>query len=92
MYKSGIIIRISSEFCYVKNYIDRQIYICKAKGLFRHKEIKPIVGDYVQFKVQNNKQGVIYEINIRKNELYRPRIANIDQVIIIIAMTEPNFN
>ncbi|GAA6238601.1 MAG: ribosome small subunit-dependent GTPase A [Spiroplasma phoeniceum] len=92
MHQTGMIIRIVSEFCYVKNDIDHQIYACKAKGLFRHQEIKPVVGDYVQFEIQNDKQGIIYQIEPRKNELYRPRIANVDQVIIITAMAEPAFN
>ncbi|WP_374696517.1 ribosome small subunit-dependent GTPase A [Spiroplasma endosymbiont of Polydrusus formosus] len=87
-----MIIRIVSEFCYVKNDTDQQVYACKTKGLFRHQEIKSVVGDYVQFEIQNDKQGIIYQIKPRKNELYRPRIANVDQVIIITAMVEPTFN
>ncbi|WHQ37391.1 ribosome small subunit-dependent GTPase A [Spiroplasma sp. SV19] len=92
MQQTGMIVQIISEFCYVKNNTDHQIYVCKAKGIFRHQEIKPVVGDYVQFEKQNNKQGIIYQIAPRKNELYRPRIANVDQVIIITAMAEPTFN
>ncbi len=92
MHQTGMIICIVSEFCYVKNDTDQQVYACKAKGIFRHQEIKPLVGDYVQFEIQNDNQGIIYQIKPRKNELYRPRIANVDQVIIITAMADPTFN
>ncbi|AHF58124.1 ribosome small subunit-dependent GTPase A [Spiroplasma eriocheiris] len=92
MQKQGIIVKLISEFCYVKVKNDSVIYECKAKGIFRHQKLVPIVGDKVKIEIQPNEKGVITEIIDRKNELYRPKIANIDQVIIICSIKEPDFN
>lgn len=72
------------------------IYECKAKGIFRNRKIKPLVGDYVEIEILNEaeKKGNIIDILPRKNELIRPASANIDQAMVIFAAAnpEPNFN
>ena len=72
------------------------VYECKAKGIFRKDNIKPLVGDDVELDVidQENKLGNIVKILPRKNELIRPAVANIDQALVIFAVTkpEPNLN
>ena len=72
------------------------IYECKAKGIFRYKKIKPLVGDNVLIDVidEDNKKGNISDILERKNELIRPASANIDQAMVIFAVKspEPNYN
>ena len=72
------------------------IYECKAKGIFRNKKIKPLVGDNVLIDVidEDNKKGNISDILKRKNELIRPASANIDQAMVIFAVKapEPNYN
>lgn len=72
------------------------IYECKAKGIFRNRKIKPLVGDNVTIDVidEDNKKGNISDILDRKNELIRPASANIDQAMVIFAVKspEPNYN
>lgn len=72
------------------------VYECKAKGVFRNKKIKPLVGDNVEFTVlsEAEKEGNIDKILPRKNELVRPAVANIDQALVIFSIThpEPNLN
>ncbi len=72
------------------------VYECKAKGIFRNKKIKPLVGDNVDIEIidETNKIGNIIDILTRKSELIRPAAANIDQALIIFAVTnpEPNYN
>ncbi|AGM26399.1 ribosome biogenesis GTPase [Spiroplasma syrphidicola EA-1] len=92
MEKTGLIVSVISEFCYVKEANNDLIYECKSKGLFRHHNQRPLVGDHVDFIVQNNDQGTITKIHPRKNELYRPKIANIDQTVIITSLQSPNFS
>ena len=76
--------------------IDCGIFECKAKGNFRNKKIKPLVGDNVVIDVIDADKfiGNIIEVLPRKNELVRPAVANIDQALIIFAMShpQPNFN
>lgn len=72
------------------------VYECKAKGVFRNKKIKPLVGDNVEFTVlsEEEKEGNIDRILPRSNELVRPAVANIDQALVIFSIThpEPNLN
>ncbi|UMZ73304.1 ribosome small subunit-dependent GTPase A [Natranaerofaba carboxydovora] len=85
------IVKIASEFCYVKT-IEGDILPCKARGLFKKKGYRPLVGDRVNFKKISADQGVIEEIMPRKNELQRPYVANIDQVVVVIAAKAPDPN
>lgn len=91
----GKIIKGIAGFYYV-HIESGGIYECKAKGIFRNRKIKPLVGDNVEIEIidQCSKKGNITDILPRKNELIRPAAANIDQSLIIFAVTnpEPNYN
>ena len=75
---------------------DGRLYECKAKGIFRKEQQKPMVGDNVAIEIlsSENKEGIIYQINQRKSELIRPPVANVDQALIIFSAVkpQPNFN
>jgi len=62
---------------------------CKARGHFRNKKVKPYVGDYVTITQNDNAQNTIDTILPRKNELIRPPVANIDQLMIVASMLTP---
>ncbi|MBE6063189.1 MAG: ribosome small subunit-dependent GTPase A [Clostridium butyricum] len=64
---------------------------CKARGKFRHKGIKPMVGDDVTIKIENGK-GVIEEIHKRTSELIRPTVANVSLAFIVFAVKNPDIN
>lgn len=66
------------------------VYVCKARGVFRKKRITPLAGDSVQITVQEGGvENTIDEILPRKNELRRPPVANIDQLLIVASTTAP---
>ena len=92
---SGKIIKGIGGFYYI-DAEDGHLYECKAKGIFRNKKIKPLVGDNVNIEILDpeNNLGNIVEILPRFNSLIRPAVANVDQTIIIFAVSEPepNFN
>ena len=91
----GKIIKGIAGFYYV-HVPEEGIYSCKAKGIFRKENIKPLVGDNVAIEITDAKdfEGNIMQIFPRKSELVRPAVANIDQAMLIFAMAkpEPNFN
>ena len=72
------------------------VYECKAKGVFRKDHRKPLVGDDVEMDVldEAQKKGNIRELLPRHSELIRPAVANVDQALVIFAITkpQPNFN
>ncbi|SHI88055.1 ribosome small subunit-dependent GTPase A [Parasporobacterium paucivorans] len=70
------------------------IYECKAKGIFRNRGIKPLVGDDVEMDVldEEKKLGNIADILERHNVLVRPAVANVDQAVVVFAIKEPEPN
>ncbi len=75
---------------------DDMVYECKAKGIFRNRKVKPLVGDDVEMEIITSSPpvGNIVEILDRKNELIRPAVSNIDQAFLVFACKdpEPNWN
>jgi ribosome biogenesis GTPase len=92
---TGKIIKGIAGFYYVHDRVNR-IYECKAKGIFRKRGIKPVVGDDVEFSITDAEalEGNIDEILPRRNELIRPLSANVDQALVVFAAAspDPNFN
>ena len=91
---TGKIIKGIAGFYYV--YTTLGLYECKAKGSFRKEGLKPLVGDNVEIDVidEEKKTGNIVAIHERMNSLIRPASSNIDQAMVIFAITkpEPNYN
>lgn len=90
----GKIVKGISGFYYV-HVVGSGIYECKAKGIFRQQNIKPLVGDDVEIRMISrcDHTGNIESILPRKNALIRPAVANVDQALLIFAAAspEPNF-
>ncbi|WP_461812024.1 ribosome small subunit-dependent GTPase A [Faecalimonas sp.] len=86
----GKIIKGIAGFYYV-HVVEFGVYECKAKGTFRREKIKPLVGDNVEINVLNEEEklGNIVKILPRENELIRPAVANIDQALVVFAVTKP---
>ncbi|MBQ7657664.1 MAG: ribosome small subunit-dependent GTPase A [Butyrivibrio sp.] len=89
----GRILKGIAGFYYVETK-DLKVYECKAKGIFRRSGIKPIVGDNVEIEIidEDNRQGNLTDILPRKNCLYRPPVANVDQAVILFAIVKPDPN
>ena len=70
------------------------LYECRARGIFRNRKLKPLVGDQVEIEVvdENDREGNILEILPRVTELVRPAVANVDQALVIFAATRPKPN
>ncbi len=62
---------------------------CKARGVFRNRNISPCVGDYVEVTEISGDTGIISEIYERKNNLIRPAISNLDYIIFVTSTCEP---
>ena len=86
----GKIIKGIAGFYYV-HVVESGLYECKAKGIFRKEKMKPLVGDVVEIDIldEDEKKGNMTEIIERKNELIRPAVANIDQALVVFAVTKP---
>ena len=69
--------------------VDGVLYHAPARGLFRNRGVKPIVGDDVEIADSNY---VITNVYDRVSCLKRPPISNIDQMLIIESLKEPEFS
>ncbi len=71
-------------------------YECRAKGIFRNRNEKPLVGDDAEIEpVQDSekeREGSVIRILPRKNQLIRPEVANIDQAVVVFALKHPDPN
>lgn len=86
----GRIIKGIAGFYYV--YVPgKGLYECKAKGIFRKRGQKPLVGDVVEMSVINEEKkiGNVDRIFTRQNELIRPAVANVDQALVVFASKSP---
>lgn len=63
--------------------------LCTMPGRFRMQGIRPIVGDRVEYSLSGNGQGRIESILTRETELLRPRISNIEQILLVLSLREP---
>ena len=81
----GQIYKIHSDFYYAAS--GEEIFECKIREVLKKQKEKILVGDYVEFE-----NGHITKILPRKNYIKRPRVANIDQIIIVSALKEPDLD
>ena len=88
----GTIIKGYSGFYYVA--FDGELYECSLRGKNRQKKVKFLPGDKVLFRIgkgvdDDTRGGAIEELVPRKNELVRPPVANLDQLVILSALADP---
>lgn len=93
IYMQGKIIKGIGGFYYVHDGVG-SVVECKAKGAFRSRSLKPLVGDAVRFEITDPLSGTgrIEEILPRTNELIRPAVANMDQALILVSASTPAFH
>lgn len=85
----GVIIGNISNTYKIKT--DNEIYEAYARGKFKNEEKIPLVGDKVEIEItdEDKKTAIIENILARRNEIKRPKMANIDQIIFIISTKNP---
>ncbi|MDR0405805.1 MAG: ribosome small subunit-dependent GTPase A [Clostridiales bacterium] len=71
---------------------ERGLAECRARGRLRRERITPAVGDWAAISIVNETplQGALEEIRERTNFLIRPPVANVDNVVVVIAAASPN--
>lgn len=84
----GTEVKINSQKDFSK---ENSIYEAMARGKFKKEEISPIVGDFVEFEVtdEKNKKAIIDKIFDRKVYVKRPKLANITQIIFVVSSQSP---
>ena len=81
----GQIYKIHSDFYYV-NY-NNKIFECKLREVLKKQHLKVVTGDFVHFE-----NGAIEDILPRKSYISHPDCANVEQIIIVSAIKEPDLD
>lgn len=82
----GLVLKNYSGFYYVQT-VDGQLYECKTRGKLKEQVVS---GDWVTFTRLDDGRGILEGIQPRKNLLYRPKIANVTMVLIVMAVDKPS--
>lgn len=83
----GMIRKALSGFYYIDD--GQRVVTCRARGKHRHVGVSPLVGDRVRFTLLADGSGALDEILPRKNEFYRPAVANIDLLVVVASQAIP---
>ncbi len=83
----GLVIETDSSLYTIE--ADGVFYRLSPRGVFRKQNIHVIAGDYVDFDDSNLTINFVYE---RKSSLKRPHVANIDQIVVVMSLKEPDFS
>jgi ribosome biogenesis GTPase len=89
---TGVVIKSYSGFHYVR--VDNRLWECSLRGRFRLTKQSILVGDQVQINVLDEEKGkgVVDSILPRRTQMDRPAVANVDQVVIIAAIKDPDLS
>jgi len=83
----GVLLKGYGGFYYV--YAEEQVWECSLRGRFRVKDQVFLPGDGVRILPEGENKATIEEVEPRRNALARPAIANVDQAVLVFAMTSP---
>ncbi len=87
MITEGLIIKLLGGVYFVE--ASDAVYECKAKGVFRNKNLSPVCGDRVKIMIKDGETPVITEIAERKSIIIRPQLANLDYLVLVNSVCEP---
>lgn len=83
----GTIMKALSGFYYVD--LEGETVTCRGRGKLRHQKVSPLVGDRVEITVNGDGTGAVEAVLPRRNQLTRPAVANIDQLVVLCANVNP---
>ncbi|MDE6899464.1 MAG: ribosome small subunit-dependent GTPase A [Oscillospiraceae bacterium] len=83
----GRIRKALSGFYYVD--VDGRTITCRGRGKFRQEGRSPLVGDWVEVRETGQEEGLVWEIEPRRNAFDRPAAANVDQLVVVASAAIP---
>ncbi|MDU2117680.1 MAG: ribosome small subunit-dependent GTPase A [Veillonella sp.] len=84
---TGIVVKNMNGYFYVQDDTGT-IHECKVRGRLKKGRYSLLVGD----RVTISEDGFVESIHGRHNSMVRPAVANIDQVVLVVAAHEPDIN
>jgi len=84
----GVLLKRYGGFYYVQ--VRETVWECSLRGRFRVQEQDFLPGDYVSILPNQDGKATIEKVWPRKNELSRPAVANVEQVVLVFSLAEPS--
>lgn len=86
--EQGIILKGTGGFYEVLTRSGEKV-TCRLRGRLRLEDDRVLVGDRVEI-TSSSGEGVVEQVLPRSNSLLRPPIANVDQVLVVVAAAKPD--
>lgn len=86
----GTVLKAYGGFFYVHS--EGKLWECRPRGRFKKDKQTILAGDQVVMTATGTDSGVVEQVLPRRNELLRPPIANVDQVLVVFASKNPDPN
>lgn len=86
--REGTVLKTVGGFFYLYDHQEKKQIKAVARGRLKKQGQKIIPGDMVCF-VLEEEQAVVEDIRPRKNLLFRPRVANVDELVLVISLYNP---
>jgi len=83
----GVVVKVYGGFYYTR--AGNAVWECVLRGRFRIGQQHVLVGDNVEFIIQNERSGIIETVLPRRTTLLRPRVVNVEQAVIVMATYNP---
>ena len=64
---------------------------CRSRGALK-KKTDVLVGDHVEYEANKGFEGVITKVYKRKNQLYRPPVSKVDELVLVSSICTPDLN
>lgn len=86
--RTGVVIKFHSNFVVVKDDEEDLTTLCTLRGRFKLSKIKPMVGDRVEY-ITSQDRGRIESIMPRISVIEKPRVSNVDNVVVVVSRSKP---
>lgn len=89
---TGTVRKYHSNFYYVE--AEGVLYECMLRALIKKEGSEVLVGDHVELDSIDavSKTGRIAKVLPRKNSITRPKVANVDQALVVYSLKTPDFD
>ncbi|GAB6100693.1 ribosome small subunit-dependent GTPase A [Halanaerocella petrolearia] len=90
--QQGRVLKAHGGYFFIYDAQKDKVYQSTIRGRLKKEDIDVIAGDKVEFNILDDGSGVVEERLERENSLFRPPIANVDQVVITVAIANPDLH
>ena len=90
--QTGRLLKAYGGYFFIYDSETDQTYEGKIRGKLKEQDVEVMPGDRVKFTLLDDGTAIIEDRLERDNALFRPPIANVEQIVITFAVQEPDLN